>query len=129
MADIIKRVDRNIPRNERSVNFTDADVSPGDIILIAESLGRTASDVTIESTGVMSIRLNVRQKVFQKNIYPGTSPAMVSRDIPSRGHEYDATGMALITIEAGSTYVFENTFPISSIELVSATGAFDIFCG
>ena len=66
MAKFVKKVDRLVPSTERSQVFTSADISTGDIIDIAGSIGKAASEVRITTAGSsnLTFRKNVIQTIF-----------------------------------------------------------------
>lgn len=130
MAEIIKRVSNALPSPYRSQNFTQEDAVAGDILDIKTSLGRPAKNCTIEidDTGDgMSVRLNVKRTTYPRIprreglMYVDHLPYLVS------GEDYTDETVALVNIEAGSTYTWETGPAVSDIQIVTASGHFDIF--
>ena len=66
MADVVKLVNRGVPPLERTQTFDQADAGAGDVILVKDSLGKTAKNLVIEAVGAMTIRLNVYQMVYRQ---------------------------------------------------------------
>lgn len=130
MSEISKPVDRNLPSPYRTVSFTQEDCSADDILLIKESLGRPAKNCTIEvdDTGDgMSVRFNVKRTVYPRIprregfMYVSHLPYLVS------GVDYTDSSVALVNIEAGSTYEWETGPAIQDVEIVSASGHYDLW--
>ena len=128
MSEKTKKVDRNLPSPYRSVNWTEADANESDILLIKESLGRPARNCTIEvdDTGDgMSVRFNVKRTVYPRIprregfMYVSHLPYLVS------GVDYTDSSVALVNIEAGSTYEWETGPAIQDVEIVTASGHWD----
>lgn len=125
MADITKLVDRGIPANQRSQIFTQADGGTGDVLLIKESLGRHAQQLTIEADGDMSIRINVYRVVFpQRKTGEGFTQWWPGLDNVAAGVQVKDDTNALIPIAAGETFELNSEMPITDIELVTVSGDF-----
>jgi hypothetical protein len=127
MADIIKRVDKGIPVNERYQVFTNADAAATDVILVKSSLYKAASRVTIESGGGMSVRFNVYQTVFPERT-TGDGLDMYGGPNISKGQTYKDTSQTPIAIASGGTLEINGDISVSDIEIVSLVGAFTITC-
>ena len=117
-----------MPSPYRSVSFTEADASAGDILMIRDSLGRPATNCTIEcdSTGDgMSVRFNVQRTIYPR--IPQREGFMYVDHLPylPSGVDYVDTTVALVTIEAGSAYEWETGPAIRDVQLVSASGHWD----
>lgn len=130
MAEKTKTLDRNLPSPYRSVNWTEADSDEGDILLVKDSLGRPARNCTIEvdDTGDgMSVRFNVKRKVYPRIprreglMYVSHLPYLVS------GQDYTADDVAVVNIEAGSTYTWETGPAVSDVQIVTASGHWDMW--
>lgn len=126
MADIIKRVDRNLPISKRYQVFTQADASTGDIILIATSLGQASNKVVINAEDELVIKLNVYQTIYPLRTQgQGFSDLGISNiSASTRIKNYYATS---ITLLAGESLVLNKELPIQDIEVVNAAGNFSIF--
>jgi len=130
MSTVIKRVSNALPSPYRNQNFTEADASAGDLIDVKTSLGRPASNCKIEvdSTGDgMAIRFNVKRTVYPKiprregHMYFSHLPYLIS------GEDYTDSTVARVNIESGTTYELSNGPAISDIEILTASGHFDIW--
>jgi hypothetical protein len=128
MANITKKVDRGIPSGERSQNFTQVDINPGDIIKVQDSLGKVATHVVVEATAAMTIRFNVQRTIFPErthteydSLYPGQYQNLALGQIIE-----DETG-ALVSLAAGESFTLDNDLAIKDIKVVTAAGAFNIF--
>ena len=125
MSDITKKVDRGVPPATRTQNFTQADASEGDILMVQDSLGRPAKKVFIETTATMQVRFNVYHKVY---------PLRDGRDLMDTAHLPNLTGGglvkdstgAIISLEADESFEIDGSFPVNDIELVTVSGNFDI---
>lgn len=127
MTDIIKKVDRGIPANQRSQVFTNADGGAGDVILVKDSLGRHAQQVTVEATNPMSIRFNVYRYVFsQRQTGQGMTQWWPGLDNLATGTRVKDNTNALIELDAGDTFELDNEMPVNDIELVTVSGVFTI---
>lgn len=127
MGDVVKKVDRIVLPTSRTQNFTQADASQGDILLVKDSLGHAASHVTVEAFSLLQLRFNVYHKVFPKRKTSTGLPGTYHLDNLTSGMDIIDTTGALVTVEAGTTYELDNEFPINDIELVTVSGLFDIF--
>jgi hypothetical protein len=129
MADITKRVDRGIPPNQRSQNFTEADAGDGDIILVKESLGKTANTVLIETAAEMVLRFNVKRTMYP----PATlNDGLVdgygsSRLLLGSGLEYTDESNGTVTLLATETLELKDDLPVNDIQILTVSGVFDIF--
>ena len=123
MADVVKKVNRAIPPTERTLTITEADASAGDVILVAESMGRPARKVLIEAEDVMSVRFNVYHKVYPRR---DGRDLMTTAHLPNLalGGTIKDDTMALIELEADETFELDGSFPTSDIELVTCSGNF-----
>ena len=130
MADITKKVGRDIAPPFRSQNFTRADAAEGDILLIEDSLGHPASHVTIEADLDMRVRFNVYYTVFPRRFGQGWDSMSDADHLYelSSGVQVQRDDNGFIDIEAGATYEFERDMPIADIELITVSGNFDIWC-
>ena len=125
MADITKPVNRIIPVTQRSQNFTHADASAGDVILVPASMGKPASRVLIETSANMQVRFNVYHKVYPQTdrrdqIGMDSCPHLAS------GIQIQGASGAIVSLATDETFE-TNTFPVEDIEIVMASGVFDIF--
>jgi hypothetical protein len=128
MADIVKKVDRNIPSPYRTQNFTSEEASTGDVLMVLESLGRPARRMTVECEGGdMRIRLNVYHMVYPR--IPDREGLMNVSHLPylTSGLRYKDASTAFVDIEAGSVYEFSDDVAIQDVEILVASGTFDIF--
>lgn len=127
MTDVVKKVHRLVPPNERSQTFTQADAGAGDVVMVQESLGHPANKLLIEADAVMSVRLNVYQTVFPlhdefEDIHvwgPG------NRNLALGIRVKDNEGVD-IGIDAGGTLEFDRDLPVRDIELLTVSGDFTI---
>jgi len=130
MAERTKICDRNLESPYRSVNWTEADSDEGDVLLVRESLGRPASNCTIEVDSVgdgMSVRFNVKRTIYPR--IPRREGFMYVDHLPylPSGEDYTDTTVALVNIEAGSTYSFETGPAVRDVQIVSASGHWDMW--
>lgn len=130
MAERTKRCDRNLPPPYRSVNWSEADSDEGDILLINESLGHPARNCTIEcdTTGDgMSVRFNVKRTVYPR--IPRREGFMYVDHLPylPSGYDYTDDSVAIVNIEAGSTYEWETGPAIKDVQLLTASGHYDLW--
>jgi hypothetical protein len=132
LSDITKVVNQNVPPALRSVNFHNEDAGEGDILLVRDSLGRDAQNVTIKCTVAdMRIRFNVYHTVF-----PPRTGVAASGDLMytshmanlTSGEQIQDTSVAFVDISAGETYEWETGPLVRDIELVTVSGFFDIWC-
>lgn len=127
MTDVKKLVDRGVPANQRSQIFTDADAGAGDVILIKDSLGRHAQQLTITATDPISIRLNVYRYVFpQREVGQGFTQWWPGLDNVAQGVRVKDETNALITLTANETFELDSEMPITDVELVTVSGVFEI---
>ena len=125
MTDITKLVDRAIPPTERTQSFTESDASAGDVLLVKESLGRPARRVNIESDGGMSVRFNVYHTIFPER---EGNDLMHTKGMPnlSQGQTIKLATAARVTLGVGEIWEMDGDFPTSDIELVTASGNWEI---
>lgn len=125
MADVTKKVDRNVPVSERAVYFDQTDGGTGDVLMIKDSLGKAASRVLIEAAATLQVRLNVYHTIFPmretNDGFPGEKNVSLGQQIK------DNTG-ATFTIAADESLEFDKDIPVSDIEIISAAGSFTISC-
>jgi hypothetical protein len=130
MADITKKGDRGIPKNERSVSFTQADAGAGDVLMINDSMGKPGTKVVIESAGGMSVRFNVYRTVAplrKAGDGLGGSVHGFTENLALAQTVKDETN-AVFSIAASGSLELDDDMPIRDIEIVSATGDFTITC-
>ena len=128
MADKVKQVDRGIPPVSRYHTFSSADAGTGDVLMIKESLGKSAGQVTIECYDAdMRVRFNVYHTVFPRR--PNPDAFITTQHLPNVGSglQYKDESMGFVDIEASTTFTFDGTLPIDTIELVTVSGQFDIW--
>ena len=125
MADVVKQVNRTVPIQGRNQSFTEADADAGDVILIEESLGRSAKVMTVESAGGMQIRVNVYHVVAPPRI---GNDLMYTEGMPNLAfaERVKDSSMALITIDPDETFVLDDGLIIRDVELVTVSGVFEI---
>jgi hypothetical protein len=131
MADITKKVDRGVPANERTVIFTQADGGAGDVFLVKASVYKPATRVIIEAAAAMTFRFNVYQeRAPLRQVSDGLGAdeqgwggPNISRLVTIK----DDTG-ALFSLGAGETLELDDDMPVSDIEIVTASGIFEITC-
>lgn len=138
MANVTKKVDRNVPVLARSQSFTNADAAQGDVLKVADSLGYPASHVTIETQGgSLKVVFNVWQTTYKKwsrhdqgfmygtegfwNLTSGVS--YMTNTLSGVG----ANPPGAVTVEANTTYSMDRELAVNDIQLVSVSGLFDIF--
>jgi hypothetical protein len=127
MSDITKLVDRGVPSNQRSQVFTEADGGAGDVLMVKNSLGRHAQQVTIEATNAMSVRFNVYRTIFpQRQHGDGITQWWPGLDNLALGETVQDDSNALIELDAGDTFELNNEMPICDIELLTVSGAFTV---
>lgn len=125
MADITKAVDRGIPIQGRTQSFTQEDAGEGDVLMIEDSLGRSARVLTIESEGGMAVRVNV---------YHFVAPPRLGNDLMytegmnnlAFAERVKNDSQALITLEADETLVLDEGLTIRDLEIVTCSGNFEI---
>ena len=128
MSNITKFVDRGISPTARSQVFTQADATTGDILLVADSLGRPASTLQLSSVGGMTIRMNVLRTVFPPAPMNGLqSPGQFEGLNLKLGVSVEDTSQTVQTIAANGTFTLDKAIPISDIKIVSVTGNFNIY--
>lgn len=121
MADIVKKVSRTLPSNERLLKITETDAGAGDVIMVRESLGRTAANVLIDATAAITVRFNVYHTVFPASQTPYGSPNL------GAGQRIMDESNATVELEAGEAFEASGDFPISDIQIVSGGTDFEIF--
>lgn len=125
MTDQTKRVDRGIPPQSRTQSWTNVEASAGDVLLVETSLGHCASQVKIEAgSGDMGVRFNVYHTVYQRRPYD----SLLRDDLPNvaSGLQYHVD-TARVDIRTGTTFILDDDFPVSDIELITASGSWNIF--
>lgn len=130
MSTVIKRVSNALSSPYRSQNFTQEDAVDGDIIDVKTSLNRPAKNCTIEvdDTGDgMAVRFNVKRTIYPR--IPRREGFMYVDHLPylPSGVDYTDDTTARVNIEAGSTYEWETGPAISDIEILTASGNWDIW--
>lgn len=128
MSDVVKKVARLVPPNERSQVFDQTEVSAGDIILVKESLGKPASRVLIEAVGAMTLRFNVYHTVYASR-QPGEDHwAYWSGEIRNlaRGTQVENNEGVTHSVAANSTFELQDDIPVSDIKVLTAGGNFII---
>lgn len=124
MADVIKKVAGH-SRDKRMVyqQFTEADASAGDVILVDQSIGKTAGVVVIEPKGGdMTIVFNPYEVVFKKR-NPHTDGIPFSGHIDNlarRRKVLDYAGKPSVTIRQDEQYEM-TVIPVADILIVSST--------
>jgi hypothetical protein len=129
MSDITKKVSHAVPSQQRTQNFADEDATQGDILLIKDSLGRPAHYALVEAlTGAMELRFNVYHTIYPRRLIENEGGLMHTDHLPfvASGHQIKDNTQGSIDIQNGEAIEFM-TFPISDIELVVASGHFNIF--
>ena len=130
MSTITKRVSNRIPSSYRYQTFTEVDAVAGDILDIKTSLGRPAKNYTLEvdNTGDgMSVRLNVQQTAYPR--IPRREGLMYVDHLPYliSGEDYTDETSDPINIEAGTTYTWETGPGLNDIQIVTASGHWELF--
>lgn len=129
MADVIKRIDRNIPGVMRMQKFTESDASVGDVILIKESLGKIATNVTVTATAAMTVRFNVYHTVVPHRTtvdQTDMSSWAPGLDNPAKASQYQTDELPAIALEAGEVFILDKDVAVQDVEIVAAAGAFEI---
>jgi len=126
MTDIIKQIDRGVAPSMRQVTFDQSDASSGDVILVTESLGGPASNISISATTSLTVKFNVYRTLFKPRI---GNDLMYSAGEPNltTGTRYHNTQTTEIALSAGETFDNNGEFPVESIEIVSSSGNYEIF--
>lgn len=127
MSDVTKKVDRGIPVNQRTQVFSDTDAGTGDVILVKESLGKSAKHISITATDDLSVRFNVYRTVVPlrttandlSSWAPGLSNVAIASQIQSDSN-------ALIALTAGDSLELDDDLSVDDIEIVGASGVFEI---
>jgi len=125
MADITKLVDRIIPPTMRSQLFTQVDAGTGDVLMVGNSLGHPASNVLIEAVQAMVVRFNVYQTVFPRRTFNDLMYSDHLSNVTS-GMQVKITTTADIVLSTGETYELDGAFPVNDIEIVLASGVFNV---
>ena len=127
MADFVKKVNRGVPLNQRSLSVDQSDVGAGDVVLVKDSLGRPARHISIDAVGAMSIRFNVYHKVYQqRKVGDGLTQWWPGLDNRTTGARYKDNTNAVVDIEAGETFALDGDLPVEDVEIISAAGNFSI---
>jgi len=132
MSDITKTVSHYVPPGLRTVNFTNTDAGTGDVLLVRDSLGYDAKNVSIQCTvDSMQVKFNVYHTVFPPRVGVASSGDLMYTshlaNLTSGEQIKDITG-ATIDINANDTFEWETGPLIRDIEIVVASGQFDIWC-
>ena len=128
MADVIKKVDRLVPTNERSQVFKSTDGGAGTVFLIEDSLGRPARRVLIEAAAAMTIRFNVYQMVYGTRKYTDDHWNQWNGEIRNlaQGTRIKDNTTVIHAIAADATFEIDGDIPVKDIEIVTAAGTFTI---
>jgi hypothetical protein len=127
MADITKKVHNLVPGNQRSQSFTQADAGAGDVIMVAESLGKPAHKVLFDADQALSFRLNVYHEIFPRRTGDQVINIWDECDVNlTSGIRYQDASMAEIFIDAGSTFELDNDVPVNDIEMVTVSGNYTV---
>lgn len=72
MADRTKPVDKSIPASQRQVKWVKSEVTTGDVLRVADSLGRPADTITIEAAAGSDLAIIVNSKaiIYPRRQYP-----------------------------------------------------------
>ena len=118
MSDIIKKVDRSIPLQNREQSFNKDDAVKGDILRVETSLGYPAKSATITSNGTMAVRFNVYSTVYP---HRPSYDFYMSEYYPlvASGHEY-YTETPRHEIAANGTLSVSRL--IRDVEIIEASG-------
>ena len=127
MTKIKKKVNPLIPAKKRSQVFTNVDAVQGDILLVKDSLRKTASSVQIEADALMQVRFNVLHTVYPpRDQNRNWMSGMDSGVFVASGIEITDLTMSPVTIAANETFLLEDT-SVDDIQLVTVSGVFEIF--
>jgi hypothetical protein len=126
MADIVKKVDRGIPAELRQAVFTQSDAGAGDVILVDESMGGPAGNVSISADADLTIKFNVYRMLFPPRL---GNDLMHSAGEPNLalGNRYQDDQVSGILVAGGETFDNDGEFPVRDIEIVATAGDFEIF--
>ena len=128
MADVVKLVNRAVPVLERTQNFNQTDGVEGDIILVKSSLGKVASHIVIDAVAGMQVRFNVYQTTYPARKHSdGYADMQLGGFNLALAEQYQDTTMTPTEITAGTTFTIDGDFPVRDIELVVASGNYNIF--
>lgn len=127
MADIVKKVNRAVPPQARTLTIRETDAGEGDVIMVQESMGRPAKKILIEAEDEMSVRFNVYHKVFPNRDGIDFMSTAHLPNLALGGTIKDDTS-GLIQLAADETFEMDDGFPTSDIELVTCSGNFCITC-
>lgn len=131
MANITKTIDQALPRSQQYAVFTNTDAATGDVIRVADSLGRPADTLTIETSAGsnLTVRFNSKVTVFPTRNYPENEKVgwtQMGYQNLTQGEELD-TGTHSITIGAASAVSYSrNDLAISDIVVTYTSGTFVI---
>ena len=130
MATFVRKVDRSIPRILRNAEFTQADVSTGDVIDVKTSLGSAGRRLFIEvlTGGALEIRINVLHKLYQNR---GVNDGLTEWGGESRPNlttevEFTSGDPAVISLSAGETFELNGDLPINDVHFATITGDFEM---
>lgn len=126
MAKITKRCDRGVDPLQRSQSFTQADAGAGDILMIADSLGKPAKHLTVDATAAVTLRINVLRTVYPAQPDAGGAIQNPRLDLENPQEVEDTSG-ALFDLSAGETLILDNEMPVTDLKLVTVGGNFEIY--
>lgn len=127
MADIVKKVNAAIPRNERSQRFSHDDAGAGDVLMVQDSLGKAASKIIVEAPGNLSFRFNVYHHMFPQRELLQDDFNQFNLGVLNltSGIRYKDDTNAEIQLNS-ETFILDNGIPVKDIELLTVTGVFEI---
>lgn len=129
MANITSRVSRGIHPNLRTQVWNTASglndagnrIDNGDIFLVKESLGHPAKNATfiVASSGInVRVRFNNRVTTYLPRPKGEYGYSGDYYDLLASGLSYTDSGVGSFTMAADSTWVFNDEFPIETVEIV-----------
>ncbi len=124
MTDIVKKVNRGVPPQERTLTISGADVSTGDVFMVEESMGRAAKKVFVDAGDYIAMRFNVYHMVYPQR---DGRDLMTTAHLPNLalgGRIKDST-TALVELAPDETFELDGT-PVSDIEFQTVSGNFTI---
>lgn len=127
MANITKVSNPINPANQRYLQILNTEVANGDVVRVSNSLGKPAVNLSIVITGDglgLKVKLNSRQLVLKKRVYPETQPfGWVGQfdDLYNSAETTTGAEAIDIAVRGAGTYNFNN-FPISDVEIVKGAG-------
>jgi len=131
MADILKRVSRSIPPNQRTLLCDQGDAAQGDFLLIESSLGHLAGHLEVTATDEFAFRLNVIQEVFPLHGFNGTQDSSFEFSVEhlpflSSGQRIEVRTGAEYQLAAGGSMTFDQDIPICDLEIIIASGVWSL---